>query len=158
MPAIVPLIKGFGAVKLTSASGWKLCPAPQLGGPVSMFHDEGASTDVTGTFDCANASMTGPNGALISPEKLKPLDISISKHYHYVNIPNIASTTWSASLNACWKSSTNGTSRLSNWADSRFSSISTSRHSRKEPWQRQRQINTCKKAESKAVIILFTGH
>jgi hypothetical protein len=44
------LIRGFGAVKLTSASGLKELPTPELGGPSSMFHDEGASTEVTGTL------------------------------------------------------------------------------------------------------------
>lgn len=37
-----------------------------------MFHEEGASTDVTGTELVANASMIIENGSLTSPVKLKP--------------------------------------------------------------------------------------
>lgn len=37
-----------------------------------MFHEEGASTDVTGTEDDSRAEMMVGNGSRISPEKLKP--------------------------------------------------------------------------------------
>lgn len=37
-----------------------------------MFHDEGASTEVTGTLVSSRAAITAGNGSLISPEKLKP--------------------------------------------------------------------------------------
>ena len=49
-----------------------MLPTPDAGGPVSMFHDEGASTDVTGTLVSAMASMTAGKGSRTSPEKLKP--------------------------------------------------------------------------------------
>lgn len=65
-------ISGFGAVKLTSAAGWKFFPGPDFGGPVSIFHEEGASTEVTGTVLISKASMTAENGSLTSPEKLNP--------------------------------------------------------------------------------------
>lgn len=37
-----------------------------------MFHEEGASTDVTGTEDDSRAEMIAGKGSRISPEKLKP--------------------------------------------------------------------------------------
>jgi hypothetical protein len=67
------LTSGFGAVKLTSAAGLKSFPGPESGGPDSIFQDDGASTEVTGTGDLANASITEGNGSLTSPEKLKPI-------------------------------------------------------------------------------------
>lgn len=66
-------VSGFGAVKLTSEVGLKSFPGPELGGPDSMFHEDGASTEVTSTLDLAKASMTGPNGSLTSPVKLNPI-------------------------------------------------------------------------------------
>lgn len=42
------LTRGLGAVKLTNAVGLNVLPSPDFGGPSSMFHDDGASTDVTG--------------------------------------------------------------------------------------------------------------
>lgn len=53
--------------------GLNLLPTPDLGGPSSMFHDEGASTDVTGSFVCSNARMTAGNGSRTSPVKLNPV-------------------------------------------------------------------------------------
>lgn len=47
------LTSGFGAVRLISASGLYLLPGPESGGPLSMFHDDGASTANTGTFVCS---------------------------------------------------------------------------------------------------------
>lgn len=38
-----------------------------------MFHEDGASTEVTSTLDFAKASITGPNGSLTSPVKLNPI-------------------------------------------------------------------------------------
>lgn len=37
-----------------------------------MSHDDGASTDVTGTFVSSRARITAGNGSRTSPEKLKP--------------------------------------------------------------------------------------
>lgn len=70
-------VSGFGAVKLINEAGLKSLPGPELGGPDSISHEDGASTEVTGTLDFANASMTGPNGSLTSPVKLNP-DILVS--------------------------------------------------------------------------------
>lgn len=47
-------------------------PRPDLGGPSSMFHEDGASTEVTGIFVSSRALMTAGNGSRTSPEKLKP--------------------------------------------------------------------------------------
>lgn len=41
---------GFAAVRLTSAVGMKELPRPEVGGPCSISHDEGASTEVTGSL------------------------------------------------------------------------------------------------------------
>jgi len=66
------LTNGFGAVKLTRTSGWKELPTPDLGGPSSIFHDDGASTEVTETLVSCMAWMTAGNGSRTSPEKLNP--------------------------------------------------------------------------------------
>ena len=66
------LTSGLGAVKLTRAVGMNELPNPDLGGPSSMFHDEGASTDVTGILVSCRASITPGKGSRTSPEKLKP--------------------------------------------------------------------------------------
>lgn len=47
-------------------------PNPDFGGPFSIFHDDGASTDVTGSCVFSKAWMTLGNGSLTSPEKLNP--------------------------------------------------------------------------------------
>jgi len=65
--------RGLGAVRLTSAAGLKFFPGPSFGGPDSMFHEDGASTEVTGTVVLSKASITGENGSRTSPEKLKPV-------------------------------------------------------------------------------------
>lgn len=87
-----------------------------------MFHEDGASTEVTSTLDLAKASITGPNGSLTSPLKLNPISRSMrrqalpfSRHYK----PKIASTTWSVSSMAEWKSSTNGMFRFFSCVDKR---------------------------------------
>lgn len=64
---------GFGAVRLTNTVGLKVEPGPSLGGPVSIFHDEGASTDVTGREVSCSASMTAGKGSRTSPEKENPI-------------------------------------------------------------------------------------
>lgn len=63
---------GFGAVKLTNTCGLKVDPGPEAGGPSSMFHDEGASTDVTGMGVSCSALMTAGKGSRTSPENEKP--------------------------------------------------------------------------------------
>lgn len=47
-------------------------PGPDEGGPDSMFHDEGASTAVTGIFVSSKARITAGKGSRTSPEKEKP--------------------------------------------------------------------------------------
>jgi hypothetical protein len=64
--------RGLGAVKLTNTCGLKLDPGPEGGGPSSIFHDEGASTDVTGMDVSCNALMTAGKGSRTSPENEKP--------------------------------------------------------------------------------------
>lgn len=64
---------GFGAVRLTSTSGMNLAPGPEEGGPDSMFHDDGASTDVTGILVSSIALITAGKGSRTSPEKEKPV-------------------------------------------------------------------------------------
>lgn len=66
------LTSGFGAVRLTRVAGMKLLPRPDFGGPSSMFQDDGASTEVTGTLVSSKARITAGNGSRTSPEKLKP--------------------------------------------------------------------------------------
>lgn len=68
------LTRGFGAVKLTRTAGLKLLPRPDFGGPSSIFQDDGASTDVTGSLVSSRAWITAGNGSLTSPEKLNPGD------------------------------------------------------------------------------------
>lgn len=63
---------GFGAVRLIKAVGMKELPTPDCGGPFSMSHDDGASTDVTGILVSWRAWITAGNGSRTSPEKLKP--------------------------------------------------------------------------------------
>ena len=91
---------GFGAVRLTSTSGMKSLPGPSFGGPVSIFHDEGASTDVTGRLVAAIAAMTDGNGSRTSPENEKP---------------KMASRTWSFVVRAAPKSVVKGIWRFRNW-------------------------------------------
>ena len=66
------LTSGFGAVRLINVAGWNLAPGPDAGGPSSMLHDEGASTDSTGTLVVSIAMIGSLNGSRTSPEKLKP--------------------------------------------------------------------------------------
>lgn len=62
-----------------------------------MLHEEGASTDKTGTFVVSMAEMTLLNGSRTSPEKLKPDDLlaGLNKgaNENEESIPNIESTT-----------------------------------------------------------------
>lgn len=74
------LTSGFGAVRLTRTSGLKALPTPDFGGPSSIFHDEGASTEVTGTVVSDMAWITAGNGSRTSPEKLKPGRDGQSRH------------------------------------------------------------------------------
>jgi hypothetical protein len=63
---------GFGAVRLIRTAGLNLLPTPEAGGPSSILQEDGASTEVTGSFVSSRAWMTAENGSLTSPEKLKP--------------------------------------------------------------------------------------
>lgn len=67
------LTRDFGAVRLTRTAGLKPLPMPDAGGPVSISHDDGASTAVTGSLVSSMARMTAGNGSRTSPEKLKPV-------------------------------------------------------------------------------------
>lgn len=69
------LTKGFGAVRLTKTVGLKVLPKPDFGGPSSIFQDDGASTDVTGSLVSSRAWITAGNGSRTSPEKLNPVGI-----------------------------------------------------------------------------------
>ena len=84
-------------MRLTSAAGLKFFPGPSFGGPVSIFHEDGASTEVTGTEVLSNASITAGNGSRTSPEKLKPVINKMSNDaeitYLLTGLPKIASTT-----------------------------------------------------------------
>lgn len=88
-----------------------MLPGPCSGGPDSMFQDEGASTEVTWTFEAARASITGPKGSRTSPSNEKP---------------KMASITWSVSMRALWKSSTNGTWRFFSCVERRWVVVSQS--------------------------------
>ena len=117
------LIRGFGAVRLTNAAGWKSFPAPDRGGPSSMFHEDGASTDVTGIEAVVKASIIAENGSLTSPAKLKPNEISfhtIFTSFPRGSIPKMASTTWLVLWRAEWKSFVKGMFRFFSWVASRY--------------------------------------
>ena len=66
------LTSGFGAVRLIKVAGMNLAPGPVFGGPSSILHDEGASTERTGTLVFSMAAITSLKGSRTSPEKLKP--------------------------------------------------------------------------------------
>jgi hypothetical protein len=106
------LTRGFAAVRLMRASGWKFFPGPDSGGPVSMFHDDGASTARTGSLVVSNASMTFGKGSRTSPEKEKPGLVSPWNRYECkTHLPKMESTMRSVSLSADGKSSVKGMSR-----------------------------------------------
>ena len=63
---------GFGAVRLIRVAGWNLAPGPDTGGPSSMLHDDGASTESTGTLLVSMAAIGSLKGSRTSREKLKP--------------------------------------------------------------------------------------
>lgn len=66
------LTSGFGAVRLIKVAGWNLAPGPDAGGPSSILHDDGASTDSTGTLVVSIAMIGSLKGSRTSPEKLNP--------------------------------------------------------------------------------------
>lgn len=66
------LTSGLGAVRLIRVAGWNLAPGPDAGGPSSMLHDDGASTDSTGTLVVSIAIIGSLKGSRTSPEKLNP--------------------------------------------------------------------------------------
>jgi hypothetical protein len=94
------LTQGFGAVKLMSTFGMKLCPGPCVGGPVSISQLDGASTDRTGTEVDERRVMTDGKGSRRGPLKEKP---------------KTASMTWSAVFREPSKSVVKGTSSCSSW-------------------------------------------
>lgn len=49
-----------------------MLPKPDSGGPVSIFQEDGASTEVTGSLVSSIARITAGKGSRTSPEKLKP--------------------------------------------------------------------------------------
>ena len=63
---------GFGAVRLIRVAGWNLAPGPDAGGPSSILHDDGASTESTGVLVVSMAIIGSLKGSRTSPEKLKP--------------------------------------------------------------------------------------
>lgn len=67
------LTNGLGAVRLIKKSGLNLLPKPDSGGPLSIFQEDGASTEVTGSLVSSKARITAGKGSRTSPEKLKPL-------------------------------------------------------------------------------------
>jgi hypothetical protein len=89
-------------------------PGPEDGGPSSIFHDDGASTDVTGSLVSSRALITAGNGSRTSPVKEKPIGkcYTLSWHSNQGDKPKIASTMWSDSLRAEGKSSVKGTLRF----------------------------------------------
>ena len=103
----------------------KVEPGPEDGGPSSMFQEDGASTDSTGTDVSWSALMTAGNGSRTSPKNEKPLlgvlgamnimAVGIGCQRDELNSPKIASTTWSVSLSAVGKSSVKGISSLRSW-------------------------------------------
>lgn len=74
------LTSGLGAVRLTSAVGMNELPRPDFGGPFSISHDDGASTEVMGTLVCSSAWMTAGKGSRTSPEKLNPRNLLACDH------------------------------------------------------------------------------
>ena len=71
---------GLGAVRLTNVAGMNLVPSPDLGGPFSISHEDGASTEVTGILVSSRAWMTAGKGSRTSPEKLNPINALALSH------------------------------------------------------------------------------
>jgi hypothetical protein len=64
---------GFGAVRLTSATGRNPAAGPSAGGPLSTCHPEGASTDSTGLCERTSAAIDVPKGSrIVLPLKENP--------------------------------------------------------------------------------------
>lgn len=70
-------------MRLTKYAGLNLLPRPDCGGPVSISQEDGASTEVMGSFVSSRALITAGNGSRTSPEKLKPCG---DKHYDVMTI------------------------------------------------------------------------
>ena len=75
------LTSGFGAVRLIRVAGWNLAPGPDTGGPSSILHDDGASTESTGTLLVSRATIGSLKGSRTSPEKLKPKEREFRDEY-----------------------------------------------------------------------------
>ena len=107
------LTSGFGAVRLIRVAGWNFDPGPDAGGPSSMLHDDGASTDNTGTLLVSIAIIESLKGFRTSPEKLKPMRREFQVRRRDLNvIPKMASTTWSVVFKEPPKSSVKGISKF----------------------------------------------
>ncbi len=88
-----------------------------------MFHEEGESTDVTGTEVVVKASIIEANGSLTSPAKLKP-ELDERSSYFIMPVcrgcvPKIASTMWFETSRADLKSSVKGIFKFFSCAASR---------------------------------------
>src|SRR5688572_18078764 len=99
----------------------KELPSPDFGGPSSMFHDDGASTEVTESLVSSRAWITAGNGSRTSPEKLNPEpgSMKLMGSNRRLHLPKMASTTWSVDSMAEEKLSVKGTLRSSNCLASR---------------------------------------
>jgi hypothetical protein len=89
-------------------------PGPEAGGPFSIFQEEGASTDVTGSLVSSKACITAGKGSRTSPEKENPTILSFGGENGggRLNKPKIASMIWSVSFKAQGKSSVKGIERF----------------------------------------------
>lgn len=77
-----------------------VAPGPFPGGPSAILHDDGASTESTGTCVLSSAAMTLRKGSRTSPEKLKP---------------KMASMMWSVLESEAEKSSVKGMESARSW-------------------------------------------
>lgn len=57
------LTKGLGALRLTRTPGRNELPMPDFGGPSSTCHDDGTSTEVTGSLVRSSAWITDGKGS-----------------------------------------------------------------------------------------------
>ena len=62
-------------------AGRNLAPGPDTGGPSSILHDDGASTESTGTLLVSMAAIVSLKGSRTSPEKLKPEEREFRDEY-----------------------------------------------------------------------------
>jgi hypothetical protein len=72
MPALEPFHQRLWCRQADECFGMKSLSRTGIGGPVSMFQDDGASTARTGIFVSRKAAITPGKGSRTSPEKLNP--------------------------------------------------------------------------------------